>query len=954
MNNFNYFLNKNCLFGVLHINVRSLLRNFNDFKLQVLRNQYSIIFVNETWLDLGISDDVVALEGYILFRRDRADRRGGGVAVYVKDELSNATSYEVATSTFESKFISFKYGGRKFIMGTVYRPPCLLNFDGFLREFEHIVNQIMLECDTFLCSGDFNVNVGDLSNCKVQSFLNILESYNIVQYVDQPTRVTNNTTSILDLILCSEGSLVNKIKVFDDIRISDHCWVSCELDTSMPIREQSTVTYRNFRNFNLHDFTEDLLEIPFNNIYRIPNLDNKFELFNELLINIFDKHAPICTSRLNKKPYAPWMTGELRSLMKDRDKARSNYQRYRSDVNLEKYRKLRNKVTAEIKKSKRNYLSDKFTPHDTAGNWSILKKFNLTKTKGYCIPAHLKTVEGISNHFASVINNNFVPCVDLINKYELTARDNIETFNFSMTDENSILNILNDIKSNSVGFDGLSVTMIRYSCPYILPVLTHLINSCFELNAIPRCWKTSFITPVPKTKAPSEFSDLRPISILPALSKVFEKIVNQQMRAHLDANGLLPDFQSGFRPQHGCISGLLKVTDDILEAADKGLLTALVLLDYSKAFDKLNHKLLLAIMRYYGFGMEALQLISDYLTDRRQCVRLGTSVSTPIGVSSGVPQGSILGPLLFILYTSELFVNLINSNIHLYADDTQLYISFLPGMLNESMNRLQDDVNRLVSASQAFGLDINFSKCQLMLLGRPHDVKRYSDLVKLQLSDEIILNCLHSVKNLGITMDTSLRYTLHVNDCIKRSFVKLKLIYSVKDFLDRSVRRMLCDSLVLSTFNYGDLLYNACLTKHDSYRLQLMQNSCVRFICGIRKHCRGVSSALREIGWLSMQERRIHHCMVFYHNVVVNKTPGYLYDKITWNTSRHHSITRFGNMIMPPRHTTALYERSFTYNIYRMYNALTRNLVVTHMSLSVLSTKIKNLIKSGNFGQLLA
>ena len=247
--------------------------------------------------------------------------------------------------------------------------------------------------------------------------------------------------------------------------------------------------------------------------------------------------------------------------------------------------------------------------------------------------------------------------------------------------------------------------MILFCCPLIIPYLTNIVNCCIEKKYFPTSWKIANIMPLPKTKKPVEYKDLRPISILPILSKLIEKVLNMQIREHLDKFKILPPTQSGFRASHSCSTALLKVTDDILSATDKNKLTALILLDYSKAFDRINHQLLLAILHYYGFGEDSLAMIQSYLENRLQRVRIKGKLSTPLNISSGVPQGSILGPTLFTIFTSNLYSYISFCEFHCYADDSQLYLSFDSKNLQEAAQKINADLDSIIVASKNHLLD---------------------------------------------------------------------------------------------------------------------------------------------------------------------------------------------------------------------------------------------------------
>ncbi|CAH1995043.1 unnamed protein product [Acanthoscelides obtectus] len=254
--------------------------------------------------------------------------------------------------------------------------------------------------------------------------------------------------------------------------------------------------------------------------------------------------------------------------------------------------------------------------------------------------------------------------------------------------------------------------MLKYSISATAPHITHIINCCIEVGYYPSLWKYALIKPLPKISIPSVYNDLRPISILPALSKVLEKVIYLQLYEFVISNQIIPESQSGFRRGYSTTLLLLNVSDDIIRSLDAGLATALVFLDFSKAFDTIDHCLLLAKLRYYGINQLGCRLFKSYLQGRYQCVVVdNSSYSDFQPVTSGVPQGSILGPLLFIIYTSDIFKTITYCKIQGYADDTQLYLSFDPRFINTASAYINQDLENIQKYSFNHNLNLNPDKC---------------------------------------------------------------------------------------------------------------------------------------------------------------------------------------------------------------------------------------------------
>lgn len=404
------------------------------------------------------------------------------------------------------------------------------------------------------------------------------------------------------------------------------------------------------------------------------------------------------------------------------------------------------------------------------------------------------------------------------------------------------------------------------------------------------------------------------------MSKVLEKVMSNQIKNYLEKYNVLPVCQSGFRLNHSCETTLLNITDDIISATDNEQFTVLVLLDFTKAFDTIDHDLLLAILKYIGFHRDALKLMSDYLVGRTQAVILDSEMANPLLIKCGVPQGSILGPLLFSIYTSVFTTHISYCKYHFYADDTQLYISFDRDNVEIARRQLNKDIQQLVSIAKRHSLNINPAKSQAMLFGKPKIRDEIMSTFDIYI-DNVKINFSNCCKNLGVLLDTSLRFREHVSAIIQKAYASLKLIYSNREMFTQKVKVMLCESLVLSKFNYCDALYDSCIDSKDIKRIQLVQNSCLRLIFGIRKYQR-ISHKLQSVPWLNMKLRRIIHKTCVYHKIIVNKVPAYLYNKIRFRTDVHNINLRNKNIITPPQHKYSFFERSFQFCIAKVYNSV--------------------------------
>ncbi|CAH0559663.1 unnamed protein product [Brassicogethes aeneus] len=922
--------------------LRSIIPKLQDLKFLIESGGFAFFALSETWLNSTIDNEVLKIKGYDFVRCDR-EGRGGGIILYYKNCLKINVISHNKSNWFESIWVSVSINGLKYVVGVIYRPPGFNNFSEFLDEFDDIICKLLIECDSFFSVGDFNINCLDMTNKNVSNFLSVLESYSLKQIIEEPTRITATCSTLIDLIITSKNSNIVSSKVNNDIDLSDHSSVECSFNVLCIKNEPKFYTFRDFKNFNIEEFYVSLCRFSFNEVFNELDVNNKLTILNNILLSLFDHYAPVRTVRVTKKR-APWLTDNLRLIFRLRNKALQKFKKTKTPNNWDNYKMLRNYANKLIKNEKRAHINSVFTSNNSKQNWKILKDLNVTSKSLPEIPSNLNNEIDINNYFASIIQTEQEPDSIKYNFYNNNEITGVSSFHFSTVSENEVHKCLLSIKSKAVGSDGISIGMLLFCCPFIIPVLTHIINYCIETSSFPKGWKLSYITPIPKVRCPTELKDLRPISILPTMSKILEKLIYQQIRNHLDTFNILPPIQSGFRSRYSCTTALLKVTDDILQDLDSNNMAALILLDYSKAFDLINHKLLLAILKFIGFGYTSVIFLKMYLSDRQQCVRIKNNISTPVEIKCGVPQGSILGPLLFAIYTSQLVKCIKNCNFHLYADDTQLYFPFKCEDLCEITGIINKDLENLSLESSAHSLQINPQKSKVIVFSKRGNVPSISLTINGQKIEQV-----NKAKNLGVIFDSNLRFSEHVSNCVKKAFYNLKNIYSQRHLLNTNIKKLVCDSMVLSHFNYCDALYGFCLTKIDERRIQRLQNSCVRLICGVRRRL-SVKSKFCEIGWLNMSERRLLHSLVLFNNVVTYKCPPYLYNKIKFRTDVHTLNIRNRLNLTIPRHKSAIFQRSYSYNIAKWYNLLPDSVfVVQHVDVCMFSNgKFKNVVAVWN------
>ena len=900
---------------VCHLNVRSLLAHFADLKRFLEMNDFDIVTLSETWLKSSVDSNNVLIGGFSLVRRDRADSRGGGVAMYIKNSLKYVVLEN--SENLEDVWIALKLKNITVAIGCLYRPPNL-NSIFFINEFETTLFNLLPRFDQTVCLGDFNFDLLDVNSPTNIRFSDLLAGAGLRQIVNFPTRTTLNSSTLLDLVILSDGLQYSACDFVHLPNISDHDLVHVTLSLDHQPCIVDPIVYRDYKNIDANQLYTDLQSIPWRNIFDIEAVEDKVGFLNDNLRVLLDLHAPYKTVVPNRV-HKPWVTENVRLLMRERDRLFTKFKKNKNPRIFQEYKTIRNFTNRALEREKKAYMRHQMS-RGSRELWSAVNKLNIYQKKPKPkIPDNLSNVNQINDFFVNSAPR--IPPADNLNTvYSGTVPNLRSTLSFKTIEEDDIISHLYLIKSQSVGSDGLNITFVLMCCPFLIPYICHVVNCCIVQSVYPTQWKVSHVVPLPKVDNVQEYKDLRPISILPVFSKLLERAIKKQIVEHIEINNILPVVQSGFRKGHSCATALLNVTDYIFKATEAGKVSVLVLLDYTKAFDTINHSLLLLILKHIGLEGSAVAFFEGYLRERQQRVVLNGQISDVGFVDNGVPQGSILGPILYTVYTSFLTGVVSTCSTQMYADDTQLFFSFFPSEVAQGCEILNRDLKALYDNSLSHSLILNPIKTVALCFGPSKARSDVRDNINILVND-VPITLSNVSKNLGLWLDTELRFEKHISECIKKCIFKLKVLYSSRTILDLNLKLKLCESLILSVFNHCDVVYGPCLTASTSQKIQKIQNYCLRFAYGIRKH-HPVVHKLKEAGWLSIRQRRTLHLAVLFHKIIILKKPPYLHSKIKFRTDVHNLNIRFKGTITPPIHRTSFFERSFSYTISAIYNAV--------------------------------
>ncbi|KAJ1531443.1 hypothetical protein ONE63_000123 [Megalurothrips usitatus] len=693
--------------------------------------------------------------------------------------------------------------------------------------------------------------------------------------------------STLDVIATNMSELVVEYGQTVAPGFSNHDLIYAIVDLKVNTPSKKYITFRDFKNMDPAAVAMDAEMLSWSEVYESPTIDEKLACFNSIITELMEKHAPLRTVAV-KRPDAPWMTHDILLMISNRNKARKKHLSTNLPVDFEAFRILRNRTNG--KSNKKCDVPVDISPND--------------------LNQHYLNVSTVCND--NEVNNAIL-------HYEALTEPTEEPFHFKYVTPWDIIDSITSITSNAQGEDGISVVFLKACLVQIVCVLEHIFNFSLQSSVFPCVWKLANVLPIPKVANPVNCKDYRPVSILCLLSKVLEKIVHSQVYEYLAQNKLINPLQSGFRPGHSTKTALLKVADDIRLAIDQRKLVLAVLLDFSKAFDKVHHGLLLVKMRKLGFSRSVIKWFYVYLCDRAQRVKLGSDfVSNWDFSDTGVPQGSVLGPLLFLIYCNDISDVISNCTYHLYADDLQLYLNFGVKSVTEAVKLVNADLASVLQYAKCHNLSLNIEKTQPIIYGSNTYLKILQKGSQISI-DNIPVPYKDTVTNLGVIFDQSLSWTPQCVRVINSVFKNLAVVRRNFCYLPFSVRKMICQSFIFPTFDYSAALMTN-LSATNCIKIQRAQNSCIRFVTKTPKY-EHITPMYKELDLLKFTERRDLIICTTIRSIFKTAAPPYLLQMFTTSSSVNMRRNRqSSHNLVVPIHRTCIYNKSFCVPASRLWN----------------------------------
>jgi len=924
----------------VHLNCNSLLSKIEEIRQFVLDFKPHVICFSETKIDSSVTSAEVLIDGYSTIRRDR-NRHGGGVACYVNNSIHYNERSDFPCD-FENIFIDILLPKTTPILfGVVYRPPKTLNFDELLSN--SIANSGSFDKQEVYILGDTNYNLLDRKNklilkkgyrfsndesnyttplYLIKKYVELLRTYGLTQVIEEPTRTTDKTSTLLDHILVNTPSKVVQSGVLSKC-ISDHDIIyMTRKHQNIKTGKHSAVKIRSMKNYTKELFIQKLNEIQFPDYSIFENVNEAYSDFVTKFMSVIDSICPLRQVRI-KTNTKPWFDGNILEAIRVRDKLRKKHKKSGLQVDFEMFKDAQKYAKKLTKLKKCTYIKDQLRENIAKPSklWKVLKSIGLPSKANNTAKVCLKNKDNAllfepketSNVFKEFYENLSQSLVDKLpsapNKFNLNTtktfyeRLNLSnTFNLREVDQAFVLKMLESTNANKApGIDKLPGIFIKDGASLLAAPLTQLINLSISFSIFPDPFKIAKLVALYKKGCKTDPKNYRPVSLLPLLSKIFEKVVHLQTEKFLSDNHILYKNQSGFRPLHSTESCLTHLSDQILEASDKGCHTGMILIDLQKAFDTLDHSILLDKLGLLNFSSDTISWFKSYLSNRTFLVNVESTFSEPADLKCGVPQGSILGPLLFLLYINDLPQAVTDCDVRLYADDT--CISYTDKKIPEIEVKLNKDFNSLCDWFVDNKLSIHFGEDKTKsILFSPKNQSKRADPIAIKRHD-VTLKQFSTVEYLGCLLDETLSGREMALKVLKKVNGKLRFLYRQGKYLNPRLRRMLCNTLIQPHFDFACSAWYPNLTNGLKSKLQIAQNKCIRY-CLFLGNREGIRyKHLKEINWLPVKDRVNQFIVASVYKFFNKLAPLYMTDVFVKSERvRTTRSSNESNLYIPLRH----------------------------------------------------
>ena len=928
----------------LAFNSQSIGNKSTTLMEHVIDHDADTVFLSETWLKSNKNSVTAIFEsyGYTLhhnIRKNRAKEIGGGVGILVKKSIQVKSIKVKQFQAFEHGIVKVcLFDSNWLTLISIYR---LLYepISVFFSEFTELLETISATNEKFIISGDINIHCDEINDRNCIQLNDLLSIFNLSQLIYSPTHRDGHT---IDVVIVRSDVRITGMEV-NDISLSDHFLISFLADCKTQKSYYKTITYRNTKQINTDNFSKELTD-SLKNISTENDFGTVVSEYNAKLTNMMDKHAPRVTKEVKVVRSAPWFDLEYIELRRRRRKAEKTYKRTRKIEDQELFKNLRKQTTALALHKKKQHFTSQINEAKNKQKclFSIVNRLMDVK-QDTSLPT-ASSDEHLANKFQSYFKEKISKIRETFTSSDFIHQDSTPvTFKamstFEPATEDELRAIITSFGISCSPVDPIRAKMLADNIELFIPFWLEVVNLSLLTGSMD-CLKSAVISPL--LKELDEFIDYvifknyRPVSNLLFLSKLIERCVASRLNKHIIDNNLESRHQYGYKKGHSTEMLLTKVVDNLLAAFDKKLATVLLLLDLSAAFDTVDQdKLLHILFSQIGITGIAYKWFDSFLKDRSQQVKINDAYSEPESLDYGVAQGSVLGPILFNIYTRTFYPHVHSSGFEVegFADDHQLFKQFVTMFQTQVLSSAVNDCLHKISMwmNENF-LCLNKSKTKILVLAPP------SIMSAIHIHGAFIgKECIRFVdcaKNLGVWLDNNLNFKCQINKVVSSCFKVLREISKIKSFLPRECLNTLVTSLVLSKLDYCNSLYYG-IGANEIKKLQSVQNSAIRLIYGKSKYDRApISHLFLKLHWLKINERIIFKICLIVHKCIWGLAPDSLKSMIVIANPRTFKLVE-------KKFRSAYGERAFS----RIGPKLWNNLPL-HVRMENDINKFKKLIKS--------
>lgn len=845
----------------------------DELKDLVTKNKYHIIGITESWARNEIDDSELHIDGYVMYRQDRplgTSSKGGGVLLYIKNTLHSEPLLQLTNSGFtDSVWAQIKSKGGTSIIGVCYRSTSSTDPNNvkLLQLLEEATQQPHRH---IMILGDFNYPSIDYSKLIVnpggehaaKEFLDKTMDIFLYQNVYEDTRVRQGQNpSKLDYIFTDEDNLIENLQVLPPLGKSDHACLDFSYLKGSE-EDQPNHVKRNYWKADFHNINLTLNSVNWREKLETENVLGAWKIFRDTIDEVCDQYIPLRKVRKRKPRKSEWITKKTTKMIKKRNKAWNKYRTTNSDSDYKAYKELRNKVVKFIRRDKTDYQR------------KLIQNFKHRPKQFY---GYINKMRTVKNKISHIIRQDGSPTVDdqeaaseLCSRFSTHFTLEEELTNplppgsglheVSVTEDHVLQTLLKLKPDKSPGPDNIHPMFLRETAYNIALPLTLIFRKSLDEGVLPEEWKCANITPIHKKGLRSEAENYRPISLTSAVCKVLETIIKKQMTTYLDSEGIITNHQHGFVRGRSCLTNLLYVFEDWTSNLDEGYGVDVIYLDYKKAFDTVPHKRLVNKLEHLGFAGGLLNWLKAFLINRTMRVVVNGSFSAWAVVLSGVPQGSVLGPLLFLLFVNEL-PDWIKNNICMFADDTKIWTRLTNPTDAES---LQKDLDSLSTWSARWQLKFNPEKCKLMHIGHKQDTKYTirQDNINWNIQE------VSEERDLGVLTTCTLKVTRQCQEAVLKANRILGMVHRQFRDLDRKSFLIIYKGFIRPHLEYAIQTWSP-YQKGDIEHLEKVQRRATRLVKGYRKL--SYEERLRKLGLTTLQTRRLRGDLIETFKIITGK-----------------------------------------------------------------------------------